>query len=157
MNQHPRITIVVATVVLLLAAAGGWFIGDHHESREQRDAAVIKAASRNVVDLMSYDYRTIDKDMARALSRTTGPFHKTMSTAMKANAKDFVALEAIAKVEVIAAAVQSVGDSRATVLLFVDQTVTNSRTTGPTTDPTRIIMEMRTRSGEWRISRLTLT
>jgi Mce-associated membrane protein len=153
-----RIAVLVGVALLLaMTAAGGWFVGSHDDSHEREEAAVIKAARYNVRDLMSYDYRSIDKDMDRALSRTTGSFHDTMSKAMEANRDDFVSLKAVAKVKVIAAAAQSMTDSRAMVLLFVDQTVTNSRTPGPTTDRTRIVMTLSKVAGGWRISKLTLT
>ncbi|HWU22087.1 MAG TPA: hypothetical protein VN088_11220 [Nocardioides sp.] len=153
-----RVTLGVAVALLAVGAALGWgtaqLIGP---ASAPASSAALDAARRDVVDLMSYDYRTIDSDLSTALSHTVGGFHDTMASAMQAHRTTFVRLRSVSTATVTAAAVESATSSSATVLLFVDQTVRNSRTAGAETDHTRVVVTMTRSGGAWLVSDLELT
>lgn len=146
----------IAVGALLLGIAIGWGVSAVAGSRED-SSAVTAAARQDVVDLMSYDYRRIDSDLNRGLSRATGPFRDKLSAAMDSHRKEFTSLRSVSSAVVVDAAVQEIDGDHATLLMFVDQTISNRKTSGPQTDHTRVVLSMDRVDGAWLVSDLTLT
>ncbi|HEX4811965.1 MAG TPA: hypothetical protein VFV66_04360 [Nonomuraea sp.] len=116
------------TIVLLglLVAAGAWLVPTMwFNLRELRaaDAAAAEAvaAARKIApDLLSYDYRTVEDDLARAGSHTTGELaeqYRRLSGGLVARAK---AQKAVQTVTVAGAGVERAEPDRVEVLLFVN-------------------------------------
>jgi Mce-associated membrane protein len=113
-------TLVALALGLGAAAAVFWY--DAHSIRTDEAAGVeaMAAARAMAPDLLSYDYRTIEGDLARATGHTTGELTKhyrelTASLVPKAKAQKMVQTTAVAD-----AAVESAEDDRVEVLLFVN-------------------------------------
>ncbi|WP_304111353.1 hypothetical protein [Mycolicibacterium bacteremicum] len=101
----------------------------HHRGvqDEQRQAAEYAAAAKqSVVTLMSLDFNSVDEDVQRIIDNSTGDFRKEF----EGQAKDFATVAKESKVvteaTATAAAVESMTDNDAVVLVTATSTVTNT-------------------------------
>ena len=158
-HRPPRWPYVVANVlaVLLLAgvaAAGVLFVRvqDANAASAARREAVAAARS-HAQAILSYDYRTLDADFARAGKALTGTFKKdyarTTSTVVRSSAGQY---HVVVKADVTAASVVQASAHRAVVLLYVDQTTTSTRLEGPKVDLNRVRMTLVEQNGKWLVS-----
>ncbi|MEU7749771.1 hypothetical protein [Nonomuraea sp. NPDC049158] len=116
------VTIALLVLVLGLGGASGVFWYDAHAMRADEEAGrQAMAAARTVApDLLSYDYRTVEQDLARAAEHTTGELtehYKALSASLAAKAK---AEKTVRTAAVADAGVERAEDDRVEVLLFVN-------------------------------------
>lgn len=145
--------LVAATVVLaVLVSILGWFSWQQARTDEARREA-LAAARPHAQRILSYDYRHLDSDIAAAKRATTGSFRdeyaKTSSTVVKPTA---LQVKAVVSAQVKAASVRSASPDKVVVLLFVNQTVTNTKITGSKVDQSRVRMTLVKRGDEWLVS-----
>lgn len=124
---------VVATIALL--SLSGYMVWNHRqaEMREQAYAEYTAAARQAVVSLMSLDFNNAEADVSRIIDNSTGQFREDFEGA----AQDFVKIaqesKVVTDVTVTAAAVQSMTDDSAEVLVAATSRVSN--TTGANQQP----------------------
>jgi Mce-associated membrane protein len=118
--------------------------------------SALATANTYAVNLTSYDYRNIDKDFARVLDGTTGDFKDQFSKDSDALRPLVTKYEATAKGKVVESAVKSANDERAEVLLFVDQTISNTTRKEPRVDRSRMVMTLIKVDDRWMIIELQL-
>ena len=145
--------VPLAVVVVLLAgkASGA-------SDRDTARHGALGAAARIARDLLSYDYRTIDRDLARARAETTGGFarqYAETTTPLRAQA---LASHAIVQARVRDTGVVSASAHRVVVLAYIDQ-VSITRTSKSAVPATRLIpsavqMTLTEVDGRWRVSAL---
>jgi Mce-associated membrane protein len=152
-------TSVVAVVVAVLAAGvivSQWQLSDQRDLASARDSATA-AARVYAVDVASYDYRHLTRDFAVVEQESTPEFRKSFVQSSGSLAKVLAQYKAIAKGSVVASGVTSATTSEAVVVLFVNQTVTNTaQTSGSTPDNSRIQMTLVRPGSKWLISDLNL-
>ena len=127
--------------------------------RNDARGTALGAAARIARDLLSYDYRTIDRDLARARSETTGEFarqYAATTTDLRAQA---VASHAIVQARVRDTGIVSASTNRVVVLAFIDQ-VSITRTSASAVPTTRLIpsavkMTLAEVDGRWRVTGLS--
>ncbi|MEU8251466.1 hypothetical protein [Nonomuraea sp. NPDC048916] len=116
------VTIGLLAVVAVLGVVVGMMWFDLKAMRDA-DAAGVEAmaAARSMApDLLSYDYRTIERDLARAAEHTTGSLtghYRELSAALVTKAK---AQKTVQTAAVTAVAVERAETDRVEVLLFVN-------------------------------------
>lgn len=116
----------LCTVVLL--AASGYMVWQHREAvHDQQQTAEYEAAARQgIVNLMSLNFAKAPEDVQRILDNSTGQFREDF----EAQAEDFVrvaqAAKVVTEVTVNAAAVDSMTDDTAVVLVAATSRVSNS-------------------------------
>ena len=148
---------VVAVVALLIGAAlavTALMLSEHAKVAAQRaeHRAVVEAARNGVVALLSIDHTRADADVQRVLDLSSGSFRDEFA----ADADDFVRTavdsQAVTKGSISAAALQSVRDDSAVVLVAASSTVTN--VSGAKDDPRPWRMSVTvTRDGDiWKMS-----
>jgi Mce-associated membrane protein len=151
------LVVVAALVTLVLALTAGLLAlrarGEDHV--EQARTAALAAAEAHAVDLLSYDYRHLDRDFARAHKVLTGSFaddyaHTTESV-VRPTAED---VKAVVTADVAASSVVRASQNRVVVLLFVNQTTTSTRLEGPKVDLNRVQMRLDRVDGEWLVSKV---
>jgi Mce-associated membrane protein len=131
----------------------------------RRDAAVdtarrqALAASRQAVsDILSYDYRTLDRDISKAKAETTGLFAKQYAGSAAALLAQAKQLRAIVQATPSDPSVVSATADQVVVLVFVDQAsvrqVTGAKTPTTRIDQTRVRMTLTRVDGTWRVSQL---
>jgi Mce-associated membrane protein len=156
---------VLAAVVVLAAAVAVYFglryrsvstalAGQNAVNSARADA--LAAGGRYAVDLSSYDYRDLDRGFGTVIASSTAAFAKGYQQLSAGLGKLLVSEKAVATGVVLAEAVQSVSATQAVLLVFVDQTVTNSSTTQPQVNHNRLVLTLLDQAGRWRIDQVQL-
>ncbi|GIH75909.1 hypothetical protein [Planobispora longispora] len=139
------VTGVLSLVALVLAAAVGVMLADLGRLRAGEDAGrdALAAARSFAADMLSYDYRTIEQDFARAGGYTTGGLaehYRRLAATMGPPARQQRLVQSATVVE---AAVESAGPDHAEVLLFVN--MNTARTPAGEDQPRRQVTRGRVR------------
>lgn len=162
-SRRVKATIsLVATALCAPVAVGVVLLATRASAASARDDArtgALGAAARIVRDILSYDYRTIDRDLARARSETTGSFERQYAAAADALRRQAVATHAIVQARVRDTGIISASANRAVVLVFADQvSVTRSKAAAiPTTRliPSAVQLTLTKSRGRWQVSALS--
>lgn len=157
--KHPaRAVLAVCVAVLVLSlGVGGWaWSADRDQDRAAvAERSALRAAREHVVDVLSYDFSSVEQDMKRAEANLTGDFADDFTKM----ADDLIIPTARAKgirthAEVTSAGVVRSSADEVVVLLFVNQTTTSRRVTEPTLDGSRLEVTVQRAGDGWLISEL---
>jgi Mce-associated membrane protein len=162
MSRRRALISVVAAALCVPVAIGVVLLAGKASAASDRNGArtdALGAAARIARDLLSYDYRTIDHDVARARAETTGTFARQYASAAADLRTQALATHAIVQARVRDTGVVSATTRRVVVLAYVDQvSVTRaSKAAVPTTRliPSTVQMTLSARAGRWRVAALT--
>ena len=155
-HRDPVLLVAGLVVVILLVTAGLLTVRARGADRvEQARTEATAAAESTAVDLLSYDYRHLDRDFARARAGLTGGFvddyAKTTQTVVRPTATE---VKAVVKADVAASSVVRAEQNRVVVLLFVNQTTTSTRLDAPKVDLNRVRLTMDRVAGRWLVSKV---
>ncbi|MEU5593251.1 hypothetical protein [Streptomyces sp. NPDC020298] len=154
--------VLSALLVVGLVAASllGWQYREGRRAETARGAA-LTAARKAAPVVLSYDYRHLDRDFARARERLTGHFRdeygRTTARVVGPTARKYHGVVKATVAEpagggVPAASVVSAAPDRAVVLLFVNQVTRSTQVSGSRLDLNRVRMTMTRTSGGWKVS-----
>lgn len=147
------ICLPVAAVIALLATHQN----DVNAVASAR-AAALPAATRAAHDLLSYDYRSMQADIAQAKAETTGLFSSQYAGTARQLAAQAQQLHAIVQASTNAPSVVSATANQVVVLVFVDQASVRKSATekAPVTriDQSRVRLTMTNVHGHWLVSQL---
>ncbi|QQG85820.1 Mce protein [Mycobacteroides chelonae] len=166
-SRWATVTIIVAGVIALLALGGcgflGWKLaGDRREmpseSAEVHTAGgqALEAARAFATLLTNVDYRELDRSTAQVLENSTGDFKNAYAKSSADLRRTMVQNKAKATGLVVESAIQSGSATQVTVLLFIDQSVTNVALSEPRLDRSRVRMTMEKVDGRWLTSKVDL-
>ncbi|WP_261809067.1 hypothetical protein [Nonomuraea sp. C10] len=155
------VLVVLGVLVLALGAATGVLWSDWRALRggEAAGAEAMAAAKAVAPELLSYDYRTVERDLARAGQHTTGALtrqYAELSGSLSTRAKE---RKMVQTASVVAAAVERAEPDRVEVLLFVN-TGTITEAVGKA-EPRQQVSQTRARfvmirqGGRWLVSDLS--
>jgi Mce-associated membrane protein len=126
-NWAQALTIAAIVAICALLGISGWMAWHHHNvvQERQRAAAYIAAARQGVVNLTSLDFNKAKEDVQRVLDSATGAFRDDFQK----RAEDFESVvkdsKAVTEGSVAAAAVESMNNDSAVVLVLANERVTN--------------------------------
>ena len=115
--------------------------------------AALQAAIDEGPTLFSYNYKTLNKDLAAAQADTTGAFtsqYKSISEPAVGPLATKYKVIVVAKV-LAATVVDSSNLKQIKVMLFLDQTVTNSQLAAPRLDANRVVLTMVPVAKTWKV------
>lgn len=145
---------------LVAVAVLGWQYRDGRRTEAARTEAV--AAARKAAPIvLSYDYRHLDRDFAKARTHLTGDFSseygKTTKTVVGPTAKKYqgvvkATIAAPASGGTPAASVVSASPDEVVVLLFVNQVTESTQVSGSRVDLNRVRMTMSRTTDAWKVS-----
>lgn len=122
------------------------------EARELR-AEITAAATRNVVTILSYRADSLDTDLAAGLAVTTPPFSDVLTRTIEQVISPTAADAGVnTKAEVLAAGVVRNDAETADVVLFVDQSTTDSERPEPRLNQITLTIGMVKSEGRWLVS-----
>lgn len=167
LSRLPRVRVsrlfwkVLASCLTLIVIAGllgfsGWMIWHHRqaEHRQQLAAEYTAAARQTVVTLMSLDFNHAQDAVKNILDNSTGEFREDF----EAQSKDFVKLAQDAKVvteaNVTGAAVDTMDDKNAVVLVAVNTQVTNTSGANKQARPWRVAVDMVREGDQIKLSKV---
>lgn len=157
LRQYLRRGILPLLLVASLAVSGflGWRQWQDHRvtlAGEQAQQAAISYAQV----LTSIDSNKVDENFRQVLDGATGEF-KDMYTQSSVKLRQLlIDNKATAHGVVVDSAIQSESMNKVVVLVFIDQTVTNTAAPDPRIDRSRIKMTMEKVDGRWRASKVQL-
>jgi Mce-associated membrane protein len=146
--------VLAALLVGLVVTAGllGTRAHDQAAVDRARDRA-LAAARTEAQAFLSYDYRTLDADFAKARAGLTGRFAgEYATTTQKVVRPTATQYKAQVKAEVISLGVVDARADQVVVIAFVDQTTTSSRLAGPKVDANRVRLTLVPVRGQWKVS-----
>lgn len=126
----------------------------HADSVNDARTQSVAAARSAVQAVLSYDYRHLDKDFAAGRKLLAPSFVKDYDQTTKAVAPTATKYHAVVTASVSAAGARDVSADSATVLLFVDQTSTNTNHAAPRIDQSRVRATMVHQNGRWLLSKV---
>lgn len=156
-GKYLRRSIMPLLLVASLAVSGflGWRQWQDHQVKvagEQAQQAAIAYAQV----LTSIDSNKVDENFRQVLDGATGEF-KDMYTQSSVKLRQLlIDNKATAHGVVVDSAIQSESTNKVVVLVFIDQTVTNTAAPDPRIDRSRIKMTMEKVDGRWRASKVQL-
>jgi Mce-associated membrane protein len=151
------VVAVMAALAVLLAALSAFAAAraSHRHALDEARRQVAAAAASAVPVVLSYDYRHLPRDFARAEAQLTPNFRKQYIRTTAKGVQPLAAkYKAISSADVTASGVVDNGVDRAVVLVFVSQTVTNSLLSAPRLDRSRINVTLVRSGGRWLIDKL---
>ncbi|MCD2145062.1 hypothetical protein [Gordonia paraffinivorans] len=154
---RPR-RVVAALAILALCAGGGYAGWKLYENRvaDQAEQQAVATAKDYAVTLTSIDSGSIDENFAEVLAGATGEFKDMYSRSSSQLKQMLVDNKATSKGVVIDAGVKSASPGRVEVMLFVDQSITNTASPEPRVDRSRVVMTMEKVDGRWLASKVDL-
>lgn len=147
---------VVTVAVLGLSAYLGWQFKQLNDAAAASRAA-LAVARTYAVTLTSVDSKDVDKNFDQVLDGATGEFKSMYSQSAAQLRQLLIDNKAQAKGTVVDAAVESVTKTKVKVLLFIDQSVTNSINPTPRIDRSRVAMTMELIDNRWLASKVDVT
>ena len=159
-RRWPRRALVGAVTLIFvasLAASGilGWNLWQQQQvtrAGQQAQQAAVKYAEI----LTSIDSNKVDENFNQVLDGATGEFKDMYSQSSMQLRQLLIDNKATAHGVVVESAIQSASKSKVVVLLFVDQSVSNTSAPDPRIDRSRIKMTMEYVDGLWRTSKVEL-
>ena len=153
-------TLVVFVVCLLVlsGAATAWLrISDLQQrvdaleaqalaAEEARQAAIVLA-----IDLATYDYRDLGGNFRHVAERATPHFAGQLRQLNEELGQELQQTRAVATATVRSAGVVRASTTKAVVAVFVDQTVTNTKTPSPRTERSRMELTLVKQGEVWRL------
>lgn len=156
-KQYLRRGALPVLLVASLAVSGllGWQLWQEHQVKLAGDQAQQAAVAYAQV-LTSIDSNKVDENFRQVLDGATGEF-KDMYTQSSVKLRQLlIDNKATAHGVVVDSAIQSESANKVVVLVFIDQTVTNTAAPDPRIDRSRIKMTMEKVDGRWRASKVQL-
>jgi Mce-associated membrane protein len=119
------------------------------------DVEITGVAKRFTGNLVTFDYRTLDADLARILKDATGNFKNQFHTALGGDLNVFRAAiqksEAQSTGSVRGVSLSSKDNDTASVLVFVSQTIRNKSHPAPRTELRLLEVTLVKQSGGWKV------
>lgn len=147
---------IVAILVVSLVVLNVLLHRQLNEDQERRSARIetLRVAATATQELLSYDYRTIDHDLARAVGWTTGSFTQELQ-ALEDKVVKPTALSKQVVTQTTVSDVAVVRNSGSTVeLLVFAQQVTASKGAQTQRNSSRLSVSMKKAGGKWLVTAL---
>ncbi|GAA1973660.1 hypothetical protein [Amycolatopsis minnesotensis] len=154
---RPRRIVAGVLVLLVLGAGGfaGWQWHRHAQLESAREAAT-GAARQFALDLTSYDFTRIDDNLKKVTGDSTDSFAKQYQSVANNLTQLMRQYKAVAKSTVVQAGIADATPDRAVVLLFVDQTITNTNSPQPRVERNRLQLTVLNQDDTWRLDDVQL-
>jgi Mce-associated membrane protein len=143
------VALAVALALTLMA------LGNRNAVGQARTSALASARTY-AAELASYNYRTLSHDFGLVVSHSTPAFRHSFIQTSNALKKTLTQYHATAKAKVVSAGVVSASPTQADVLVFLDQTVSNTNAKTPSTDRSQVDLHLVKVNGNWLINTVTL-
>lgn len=159
----PRITVsltaVVAAVLVVLVAVGSWLFITRPAERSPIELTafdeILGAARSGIVDVTSFDYLTLDQDIAEIDAVTTGDLRDEVLATMDERRERLVTDQQVTSTEVIAASLTEASATQATAQIVLRARQKSLLTPQETVTRYRVEVTLELVDGRWLLSGLT--
>ncbi|MDT5079587.1 MAG: Mce-associated rane protein [Mycobacterium sp.] len=146
---------VVVVAVLALSGFLAWQLKQNNDTAAAGRAA-LAAAQRYAVVLTSIDTNNVDQNFTQVLDGSTGEFKDVYSQSASQLRQVLIDNKAMSKGIVVDSAIKSATKTKVDVLLFVDQSVSNTANPEPRIDRSRVTITMELVDNHWLASKVDL-
>jgi Mce-associated membrane protein len=115
------------------------------------------AAERAIVAIVSYDYRSLDDDQAKASAYMTEDFGKDYEALFAVIRENAPETKTILTTDVVASGVVRSGDDRVQVFMFINNPRTNAEITTPEVGRNQVTVTMEKVGDDWLVDDLKTT
>jgi len=150
--------LVVAVAVLAVLATAlatlltvGFISWKHQRDLQSARSEVLTSARQFAVQFGTYDYQKLDAQFAAVATHLTPDFKAVYLKSSRGLKATIVQYKGKSVASVRGIGVTSAGESKASVVVFLDQTVTNTQSTVPTVDRNRLLIQLERHHGQWQI------
>lgn len=153
-----RVWIAIAVLAIALVALNVGLLRERQagDRVEKARSEAVKSAKTLVPTVLSYDYRRLDADLAKAKASTTGRFATEYAGVVDGTLRQSAAQgKVVSKATVTGSSLVTATQNRAVVLLFVAQSTTRSGSKVPTISTSRVEASLALREGQWLVSGIT--
>ena len=153
----PLVAALTVLLLLLLGAVGYlWFSRPTASSVRTADyVAVLTQGRQDVVDLTSFDYQTIDQDLAQVRKVSVGDLQKDSVALLEKGRQQFTDQQVVVNTEVVSAAVTQAGDGTGRLMLVIQSTQSTKASTTPKVSRYRIQADLQKVGDRWLLSGIT--
>lgn len=153
------LTSLVGALLVILVGVGTWLfltrpVGQSPIQLTAFDE-ILSAARSGIVDVTSFDYLTLDQDIAEIDRVTTDELHDDTIAALEDRREQLVTDQQVSATEVIAASVTEATATHATAVIVLRARVKNLLTPQETVTRYRILVDLRLVDGRWLLTGLT--
>lgn len=153
-----RMWLTVSAVLLVvfagIAAVLGLRVYDGRTS-DTNAAAVLRIVPRYASQVLSFDYRQLDRNSAAARPLLSGAYRKDYDQSMTSHAAAWKKYHYVVKSSIASAGVSRASGSEVVVVAFVDQSVSAGTTKiGTAKDLIRLRLTLRRQNGTWLLTKL---
>jgi Mce-associated membrane protein len=113
---------------------------------------ILQAARSGVVDMTSFDYLTLDDDLAQIRRETTGDLKKEAVDQLNSRRKQITDTQATVNTKVVGAGVTSATPTTGTVLLVIESTQKSTASPQAEVLRYRIRVDLKKENGRWLLS-----
>ena len=142
---------VVAVCATAVTAAGAVKLSDRDQAKDLR-TQVLSAARQIAVDFAVYDYRHIDADFTRVANESTGKFKSQFVTQSAGVRELIIKAKAVSRAEIAAEGLVEAAPGRASVVIALDRTVTNTSAPNGQRDSFGLEIDLLRIDGKWLAS-----
>jgi Mce-associated membrane protein len=147
--------VFIFIAALALSSVLGWKFWEQRQITQAGQQAQAAAVAYAEI-LTSIDSNKVDENFNQVLDGATGEFKDMYSQSSTQLRQLLIDNKATAHGVVLESAIQSESKNKVVVLLFVDQSVSNTNVPDPRMDRSRIKMTMEFVDGRWRASQVAL-
>lgn len=158
-NTEASLTAVVAALLVVLVAVGSWLFLTRPIARSPIELTafdeILGAARSGVVDVTSFDYLTLDEDLAEIAAVTTGDLRDEVFGTLDDRREQLVTDQQVSSTEVVAASLTEASPTQATALIVLRARQQSLRTPEETITRYRVEVTLELVDGRWLLFRLT--
>lgn len=155
-----RTALIAAGVVVVLAvlAALGWggYTIWQKSAVEDARASALDSGSQFATDLATYNYQNLDQNLAIVRDNSVGEFAGQYAQVASNLQNMIVQYQATSSAKILSAGLASADRDNAEVLVFLDQTITNTNSPDPRIDRNRMQLSLVREDGKWKLSKVQL-
>jgi Mce-associated membrane protein len=158
-GRRTAVLAALGALTLALAVLTAYLAVGYHRARARSaaEAEVLAPAKAAAARILSYDYRHIDQDATDTAAVLTGQFHDQYLTVMRQQIVPQAPKQrAVVAAEVLAAGVSGISPNanQASVVVFANQTVSNTATPQPSVAQVRVRLTLDHINGHWLVSKV---
>lgn len=158
-KRRPRALTIALTLVIVVLLALSGFLGWRFLERRQADsarAAAVDAGTRYATDLASYDFTNLAGNFTTVTANSTEKFAQQYKQVSDNLTQLIVQMKATSKGAVTQLGVVESDADHAVLILFLDQTITNTNSPQPRVDRNRMRLNLVRNGDRWLIDDVQL-
>jgi Mce-associated membrane protein len=149
---------MVIAVIIGLSAAGGWFFWERvqTEGEQSARAQLPKLAAKEISDIFGYDYQTVERSLSAAYPWLTPEYRREFEKrAIAQIIPEAKKRQVVVQANVVGVGVMSARRTSASVMVYMNQTVTDKASRDPVYNGSRLRVDFKKIGDEWLIAYIT--